>query len=475
MSRTLLAGRLLTLLSVAGLAASALLGPLWAVLVFAALASLGLLLIILSPPLRGATGLDELFAAVGELEMLAGSPTDRLVTDTSPRSLALTAARRIREATSHVSQQRDRAVAREQTLALLLDAVNEPIIAADAEGSIVICNAAAQELLGLRADRLVNRPIEEAFTQLDLLAVIQAARRGETAREEVRIPRPDGTRVWATAAAPFGEPVNGTSAIVLTIQDVTQQSLAMQVKTDFVANASHELRTPVSAIRMAVETLEGLGDGEQAMRTRLLSMITSHTHRLEELIRDLLDLTRLESTDEVPHLEPVSASSLAAELASMFEGPCRDRNLTMRFDLARELERLHSDRNLLLLILGNLIDNACKFAFAGTEVLIRGHAGEEPATVRFEVVDQGAGIPINQQQRIFERFFQVDEARTGVGGKKRGTGLGLSIVKHAVRRLGGSIKVHSVWQHGTTMTIDLPGSLKPVTSSAAAPQPQPAP
>ncbi len=469
MSRTLFAGRSLTLLALAGLAIAACLsGPSWTILLGAALAAVGLLLVALSPAPPGATGLDELLHAADELDSLFDSAGQRLNSDPSIRGRATAAARRLREAAQQIRVERSAAQSTAQSLRSILDAVDEPILATDPQGRILICNAAAHQLLGLRADRLDNRPVEEAFTQPDLLSVIQSARTGTSVREEIRVPRPDGPRIWSTSAIPYGEPTAGQRAIVLTVQDVTQQSLTLQVKTDFVANASHELRTPIAAIRMAVETLESLGPDDQAMHARLMSMIASHTHRLEELIRDLLDLSRLESSDELSQAEPVPASTLAAALAPMFEGVCRDRRLTLYFDFSPELEQLSSDRNLLLLILSNLIDNACKFAFEGTEVRITGQRAERPASVRFEVTDQGVGIPIAQQQRVFERFFQVDEARTG---KKRGTGLGLSIVKHAVRRLGGTIKVHSVWQRGTTMTVELPeclpASTQPLTTPSA--------
>lgn len=461
-NRALIAGRALAILSLSALAVAVLSdGPRWLFITLLGLAALGLIIIGLTPSPRTTSGLSELLVAVDELDRLVGPPSDTLNTDTSPSGLALAGARRTRAAIGRVSAALDSSRVRWQTLTALLDAVEEPILATDPAGRILLCNAAAQELLDLRADRLIGRPVEDAFTQPDFIAVVHSARDGRTARDEVRVPRADGPRTWETAAVPYGAGT-GPRAVVMTIRDVTERALALQVKSDFVANASHELRTPVSAIRMAAETLESLGPEDQAMRKRLVGMITSHTHRLEELIRDLLDLTKLESEDAAIQHEAMSGSSLVQALTPMFEGVCRDRRLTLRFDFAPDLESLRSDRNLLLLILGNLIDNSCKFAFEGTEILITGRRADTPiahTSARFEVIDKGVGIPIHQQQRIFERFFQVDEARSG--GPKRGTGLGLSIVKHAVRRLGGSIRVQSIWHRGTTMTVEIPGCLEP--------------
>jgi two-component system phosphate regulon sensor histidine kinase PhoR len=471
-SRALIAGRALAIVSLSGLGVALISdGPRWLFIMLLVLAALGFVAVALSPSPRASTGLTQLLAAVEDLDHMVGPPVGSLNTDTSPSGLAIAGARRARQAMERIGAGLNSARRGEATLAALLDAVEEPILATDPAGRILLCNAAAQELLDLRGDRLIGRPVEEAFTQPDFIAVVHSARDGTPARDEVRVPRPDGPRIWETAAVPYGPPSN-PRAVVMTIRDVTERALALQVKSDFVANASHELRTPVSAIRMAAETLESLGPEDQAMRTRLVGMIASHTHRLEELIRDLLDLTRLESTDAVPQDEHIAGSALADALAPMFEGICRDRGLTLRLDFGAELQGLHTDRNLLLLILGNLIDNSCKFAFEGSEVLVTGRRAAPATSVRFEVIDKGVGIPIHQQQRIFERFFQVDEARTGGGGAKRGTGLGLSIVKHAVRRLGGSIRVHSVWHRGTTMTVDIPRCLPDLSGSAGSPHPQ---
>jgi signal transduction histidine kinase len=279
-------------------------------------------------------------------------------------------------------------------------------------------------------------------------------------REQVPIARPDGPRVWEIAAISAGDAA--TPAVVMEIRDVTEEALSLRVKTDFVANASHELRTPIASMRMALETLTGLGDDDGAMRDRLMSMLTSNVARMEEMVRDLMDLSRLESPEAGLRIETVKVSEVADDLRLDFQAACAQRGLRLAFDLDPALEALRTDRMLLGLVLGNLIDNATKFAFEGSEVRVVGRpiGGAEGAArgVRFEVIDQGVGIPLEQQARIFERYYQVDEARDGAR-IRRGTGLGLAIVKHAVRRLGGSVRVQSIWHQGTTMTVELPGAL----------------
>jgi PAS domain S-box-containing protein len=334
-----------------------------------------------------------------------------------------------------------------RSLQSLLNALGEPVLATDPAGRLTTFNAAAAGLLGLAPERLAGRTIEEVFTQEEVLRLHAQASAGAAVSAEVRIARPGGVRIWEIGAAPW------SGGVVLSLRDVTDQARAMQVRTDFAANASHELRTPVAAMRIAMDTLLGLDQNDDpAVRERFLSMLARNIERLEAMVRDLLDISRLESPDVAPRLQPVPLADIVADLNPLYERTLRQRNLTLTFSFPG-LSELHTDRNLLLLILGNLIDNATRFAFEGSEIRVA--ATRSSAGVRLEVADRGIGIPLDQQQRIFERYYQVDPARS-VGSPDRGTGLGLSIVKHAVRRLGGSIRVESVWQQGTRMIVDLP-------------------
>lgn len=352
-----------------------------------------------------------------------------------------------------------------------LRTVDEPIIAADPAGRIIFINPSAEELLGVRADRVVGQGTDQAFTQSELLGLIEDARGGKPVRRELRVTTPDGPRVWQVSAlpvaAPAGTAVPSGLAIVIVVRDVTEASLALHVKTDFVANASHELRTPIAAMRIALDTLGAVEDEDAAMRARLMGIIATNVGRLEEMVRDLLDLSRLESPDAPVEHQPISIEALARELAASFEHVCSQRGLTLAFDIQPGLADVRTDRRLLMLVLSNLVDNATKFAFEGSTVRIRAQIDLGNSGVRFEVIDKGVGIPLDQQPRIFERYYQVDAARTP-GSSRRGTGLGLAIVKHAVRRLGGTIRLQSVWHQGTTITVELPHCLNGSGQSSGA-------
>jgi two-component system phosphate regulon sensor histidine kinase PhoR len=347
----------------------------------------------------------------------------------------------------------------------ILDAVDEPVLAVDSGQTVTMANRAAEAMVGGgSAPRMVGTPLDQLLPDERALAVVRDAIAGEASRGQTRLLTADGPRILEIGAEPLkgGGRGPGTPAAVVTLRDVTEQATALQLKTDFVANASHELRTPLASIKTAAETLSDMGDESPAVRARLVSVIASNAERLEELTRDLLDLSSLESAETVGRSERVDVRAVAAQLEELFESPCAQRRVSLRFDLDPRLGWLWTDGRLLRLVLRNLIDNAVKFAYEESTVLVRGtvivRPGSERDDARFEVIDRGIGIPLAQQQRIFERFFQVDAARSGAA-RRRGTGLGLAIVKHALRALGGAIHVSSVWQQGTTMTVDLPASV----------------
>lgn len=353
-------------------------------------------------------------------------------------------------------------------LATFLQVIDEPLLVCDEQQMAILVNEAACQWLGMGTDDVLGRGIDEVFTNAEVLSLHARAARGELCRRRVTMLREDGSRVADVSAVPVpvvAEEDGQGHGVLLVLRDVTELARALQIRTDFAANASHELRTPIAALRGAVDTLQGPASEDNAMRARLLSMLDENVFRLEDLIRDLLDLSRLETLEGSVRLSLVPASELVRVLTQSFEPMCERGGVSLRFDLDPDLERLRTDRNLLTIILRNLIENAIKFSDQGDEVLVRGRIedGEgtrDPRTCVFEVIDQGQGIPLPMQQRIFERFYQVDPSRDG-SKVARGTGLGLAIVKHAVRTLGGNIRVKSVWQRGTTMTVELAGAVPP--------------
>jgi two-component system phosphate regulon sensor histidine kinase PhoR len=344
----------------------------------------------------------------------------------------------------------------------ILRATEHPLLVTDDEGTVVLTNDAAGTFLGSRVATLVGRTIDEVITWTEVLRLHAAAREGKECKGQFRLMRSGsngGSSIVDVWARPLSVP--STSAdrclVLLMMHDVGEAARALQIRTDFVANASHELRTPIAAMRVAIDTLDAIGDDDPVARKRFMGIVAGNIDRLEELIRDLLDLSRLESTDVTLEIASVNTSELADSLHLAFERVRTERKLNVSWEISPSLATVRTDRRLLLLILRNLLENALNFSYEGTTVRVIARPSEgRTRGVTWEVIDQGIGIPLEQQQRIFERFYQVNPARTGAGSTRRGTGLGLSIVRHAVKTLGGTIRVESVWKEGTRMIVDLP-------------------
>jgi two-component system phosphate regulon sensor histidine kinase PhoR len=352
-----------------------------------------------------------------------------------------------------------------RNLGALIDGLTEPVIVTGDDQRVIMCNNAAERMLSLEGGTLIGRSVREVFTREEVLRLHERARAGQSNVEQVVLTIPGGRRTFQVAASPlpaaWGEGVYGA---VLVLRDVTELAQAVQQQTDFVANASHELRTPVAALRIAIETLQDGGAEDPAIRDRFLSMCANHVQRLEEMIRDLLDLSRAESRQLPVRMQALDVEELERALRTIFEPICAERGLSLEFHGLALARGVMTDPRLLQLIVRNLIDNATKFAHERTPIVVtvrmtpesRVEGEEQPrAIMRIEVKDKGQGIPLAQQERVFERFFQVDTARTGVTGR-RGSGLGLAIVRHACDALGGRVGINSVWGTGTTVWVELP-------------------
>lgn len=361
-------------------------------------------------------------------------------------------------------RQRRASAEQHERMRRVLDAAGTPIIATDADGVITVASRSASRTLG-GGRNLTGVRFDELFTQPELHEMERLTRAGEPGRARLKLPIEGELRTLVVSADSIGL----GSGCVVTLRDVTELVKAAELKADFAANASHELRTPIASIRGAAETLQGAARNDPAMLERLTGMIATNASRLEALVNDLLDLSRLESGETAPAVAEVDLEEVFALQRDQFEAICKRKDLRVEFDIGPGAGRIRTDPVLLDLILRNLVENATKFAREHTRVLLSARTEPIPVDpvnpppggadgttgVRIAVRDEGLGIPIAHQQRIFERFYQVDRARTG-GSVQRGTGLGLAIVKHAARRLGGHVGVESVYQQGTTMIVELP-------------------
>jgi signal transduction histidine kinase len=345
------------------------------------------------------------------------------------------------------------------------------------DGRVALLNPAAVRLLGLElgpgeAGSLVGRTVEASIPQHTLQRLlsgpllpaerIQAdeARAGESRAVPIEIQTRRGVihllaRASDVVLAEPGENTSGGAlGRVVVMTDITELQRTIQMRTDFVANASHELRTPLSTIRAAVETLLSMDLQAEAPAARqFLAKLDRQSQRLEQMVSDLLDLSRLESPTARFTPEPVECRRALTELHGRFADALSRKSLEWESRVEPEgLTTIMVNPQLLRLVLDNLVDNAIKFTDPGGRVgvVLRRTNGD----AELEVSDSGCGIPAEEQERVFERFYQVQRARTG--GADRGTGLGLSIVRHAVGAMGATVRLRSAVGRGTTVTVVAP-------------------
>jgi two-component system phosphate regulon sensor histidine kinase PhoR len=358
----------------------------------------------------------------------------------------------------------------------LVDTLPDPILVTDSAGRVLLINSPAAELLQLSPAQVIGKKTVSVINDEALLQLLDAA--GKVSPEpdhtglndvphvhrEVRLLR-GGQRLTYQSVATR----TATGGALLVLRDVSTMANTLQMKTDFVANASHELRTPIAAIKIAMETLRDVYGEDPPQSERCINIIEGHVKRLEEMLRDLLDLSRLESPDAEPKLADVKPWDLFAVVRSTLGPTARQKGVDLRFgdDPVTTPDSFRSDERLLHLVLKNLVENSIKFTPPGGSIILSITTSESDGNpaVELSVADTGIGIPPEHRDRVFERFYQVDAARSGTAG--RGTGLGLAIVKHAVAALGGNVRLQSIVGKGTTVTCVLPQDPMVVAMQAA--------
>ena len=342
----------------------------------------------------------------------------------------------------------------EGRLRAMLTAMAEGVVAVDGQDRVVFANRAAIELLGIDGGgELAGRRLVELMRTVDLHELIQEARAGGGgARREITLVRSGSELLLLAEAQALGE--ESAHGVVLVVQDITELRRLETMRRDFVANVSHELKTPLTSVRGYVETLlEGaLHDDEH--NERFLRKIEQNVRRLNHLVSDLLSLGRVESQQLGLQLEPVDLCALIQGVVSRHEGAAHDKDivLTVQADTKPgSLLRVMGDLESLVQVADNLLSNAIKYSSRGDSVTIRVERSGERGI--FAVTDTGIGIPAQDLDRIFERFYRVDKARSRELG---GTGLGLAIVKHLVQAMGGEVDVESTQGEGSTFYVRLP-------------------
>lgn len=338
-----------------------------------------------------------------------------------------------------------------QQLRTILSGMVEGVVALDADQRILYANDRAADLLELPPHSPVGRRLWEVVRQRRLLDVVgQAIAQPEPTRDEIDW---NGAtrRLTVHAARLPGAPPRGA---VLVVHDTTELRRLERLREDFVANVSHELKTPLSVIRVCVETLLDGAVNDPEHRGPFLERIAQQSDRLHSLILDLLSLGRIESGNALVDFQSVPVAPLVADCLERFRAraEARRQKLVITNTEQNDLSpAVWGDKEAIDQILDNLVDNALKYT--AEEGLIRVSWRVEGEVIKLEVSDTGIGIPESDLPRIFERFYRVDKARSREVG---GTGLGLSIVKHLVQSMHGNISATSKIGQGTSFVVSLP-------------------
>lgn len=347
--------------------------------------------------------------------------------------------------------------------ATILSSMVEGVAVLDRDLRIQYLNGAFRSLLSLPGDSWRDYRGREARRVLEgkrLVKMVKSAMRGKSREREIRVAgrdllaraapvRAHGLTLPADGRLGGADPAGGPGGAVLVLMDVTRIRALERVRRDFVANLSHELKTPLTAIRGFSETLLDSQLEDSPERKRFLEIIREHAVRLSRLTDDLLRLARIEAGKLEPDPSPVQLPRLAESVVESARMKAGSRILVV--ESPQDPLRIQTDPSLVVDILQNLVDNAIQYSPDGSRVEVSMHrAGNE---VRVAVTDHGAGIPRRHQHRIFERFYRVDTARSRAVG---GTGLGLAIARHLAELLGGSIRLRSTPGRGSRFTLVLP-------------------
>jgi two-component system sensor histidine kinase SenX3 len=365
---------------------------------------------------------------------------DRLGADPLPRD-----PRRLEDALGHVERATEHAaeaVAESSADAIrlrrVLDSLAQAVIVCDEHGQLVFRNSRAITLMGSRhGDALAAQAVDE------LLATTSPGASEERTLELYGPPR--RTLSVRTESIDNGQRTLGVIAV---IEDVSERRRLEEVRRDFVANVSHELKTPMGALGLLAETL--LAETEPEVSRRLAQRIHSEAFRISRIIDDLLDLSRIEN-EESPPREPVLVNLVMAEAAERVRSAAEQREVEIKLEEPSPPVAVLGDRRQLTSALYNLLENAVKFSYEGGVVEFTGIVDGDDVVIA--VADKGLGIPTRDLERIFERFYRVDHGRSRSTG---GTGLGLSIVRHVANSHGGSVHVDSREGEGSTFTLRLP-------------------
>lgn len=358
---------------------------------------------------------------------------------------------RFQEAAIESAEDRESPLDTASLLSTVLDGMQEGVFAVDRNHQVIFSNRGAERILDIPKGTGEGRPFNEFTRNAELRESVQNMLNEDLASShEASLEIITGTKnIYAVNARRLpGSPFPG---VVVVMHDVTELRRLEKVRREFVANVSHELKTPLSCIKAYAETLQAGAIDDPAVNRNFLTQIEEQADRLHELILDMLKLARLEAGSEAFHITSVPLNLVVAEAMYALEEPALSKNIELTCVAEEGDVQVRADEEGVRQILDNLIDNAIKYSQDGGNVAINWRTEDGFAII--EVSDQGIGVRPEDHVAVFGRFYRVDRARSRELGS---TGLGLSIVKHLAQAFGGSVGLESEYGVGSTFSVKLP-------------------
>jgi two-component system phosphate regulon sensor histidine kinase PhoR len=369
-----------------------------------------------------------------------------------------------------LTQRRARAERRlrsgERLLDTVLEALPDPLFLVDSRMVLRRVNQAARRAFDLPPGEL---PLGRAIRDPAILAAVNSALAGGIGDSAVYNPVSDRLKVFAARVEPVDLGEEGRGALIA-LREQTEQLMIERMRSDFVANASHEMRTPLASIIGFIETMRGPARNDVVARDAFLVTMAEEAARMQRLVEDLLSLSRIELAEHKPPEHEVELPLLVDQVRGALAPMAERAGMAIEAELPGDLPVVRGDRDQLHQLLSNLVDNALKYAAGGRRVRIEARAWPRaPAeagplsgrpSLALAVIDYGEGISPELIPRITERFFRIDKARSRRIG---GTGLGLAIVKHIVRRHRGQLVIESELGQGSRFTVYLPAQPRAAT------------
>lgn len=343
-----------------------------------------------------------------------------------------------------------------------LDAMPIGLMAFDEDGTLLFCNGAASTMIGLNRAEAMGRVLLEEESFAEIAPSFRKVAEGGTPRTTAEISRGEGLRRDVLRVTVRSLRREDDATLMVLLEDITQQRIADEARNGFVAQATHELRAPLTNIRLLAEEAIEIGVAEPASLARSLNVVNQEARRLERVVADMLSVSEIEAASLTLQINDVPLMKLFNDLEMDYTAQANEKSIALKFDLPPKLETIQADREKISLLLHNIVGNAIKYTPEGGAVELTAELENSWLTVR--VKDTGPGIAPEDHERVFQKFFRTDQARMS---DVKGTGLGLALAREIARRHGGDVLLESEPGRGSTFVVRIPGGSTGVMNKAA--------